>query len=101
MAKDTPVMTGGNPRPLGDENRHYWLAVAMAKATGADLQTALEDGRISHQDWADLVTRCRSCTWAEGCDCWLAKQKGVGADAPDPCVNSSVFNAFGADTSDR
>jgi hypothetical protein len=31
-------------RPLGDEKRHYWLALGMAQASGADLQRALEEG---------------------------------------------------------
>lgn len=84
-------MAPPNPRPLGDENRHYWLAVAMAKATGTDLQAALEEGRISHADWANLVTRCRGCDWVEGCDCWLAKQEAGTADAPKTCVNSDFF----------
>jgi len=84
-------MSTSTPRPLGDENRHYWLAVSMAKATGTDLQSALDEGRISHADWADLVTRCRSCQWVEGCDCWLAKQEAGSADPPDPCVNSAFF----------
>jgi len=86
-------MADGNPRPLGDENRHYWLAVSMAKATGTDLQAALEEGRISHADWADLVTKCRGCTWVEGCACWLAKQDAGNADIPDACVNSAFFAA--------
>ena len=46
-------------KPLGDENHHYWLAVAMAKAAGVDLQKAMDDGTLSHEDWAGLVTRCR------------------------------------------
>jgi len=63
----------------------------MAKATGTDLQAALEEGRISHADWADLVTSCRACTWVEGCACWLAKQEAGGAEAPESCHNAAFF----------
>jgi hypothetical protein len=62
--------------PLGRRKRHYWLALGMAQASGADLQRALEEGRITHGDWADVVTRCRGCGWTEGCDCWMAAQDG-------------------------
>lgn len=80
------------PRPLGPEKRHYWLAVSMARATGADLQRALETGIITHQDWADLVRRCRGCGWTEGCDCWMARQERGAADVPAACPNADVFS---------
>jgi hypothetical protein len=80
-------------KPLGDETRHYWLAVGMAKATGVDLQQALQDGRITHGDWADLVQRCRGCAWAEGCKCWMADQDPGGAAVPLACPNADLFEA--------
>lgn len=80
------------PRPLGDERRHYWLAVGMAQTTGADLQAALEAGRITHADWADVVTRCRGCTWTDGCKCWMAAQDAGGTAAvPQACPNADFF----------
>ena len=45
--------------PLSTLNRHYWLAVTMAKASGADLVQAYADGRLSAEEWADVVHRCR------------------------------------------
>lgn len=86
-------MTAALLRPLGDENRHYWMAVKMAKATGTDLQSALEEGRISHQDWADLVQRCRGCAWVEGCACWMARQEAGTAEVPQACPNAATFEA--------
>jgi hypothetical protein len=66
----------------------------MAQASGADLQRALEEGRITHGDWADVVTRCRGCGWTEGCDCWMAAQDGAGdATVPQACPNASFFEA--------
>ena len=87
-----PPATGPNPHPLGDETRHYWLAVTMARKTGADLQRALEDGVISHADWAALVHRCRGCGWTEGCNRWLAAQGDGAAPVPGACPNAAVFD---------
>jgi hypothetical protein len=84
-------MTDTHPRPLGDEKRHYWLAVGMAQVTGADLQRALDEGVISHGDWAAVVQRCRGCGWTEGCGCWMAKQDNGAADVPAACPNAEVF----------
>lgn len=82
-------------RPLGDEKRHYWLALGMAQTSGVDLQRALEEGRITHGDWAEVVTRCRGCGWTEGCDCWLAAQDGSGsATVPQACPNVDFFQAL-------
>lgn len=84
-------MTDARPRPLGEEKRHYWLAVTMAQKTGADMQRALEEGVICPQDWATLVQRCRGCGWAEGCDCWMAEQEVGAAEVPAACPNAEVF----------
>mgnify|MGYP006306941775 CR=1 FL=1 len=79
-------------KPLGGERRHYWLALGMARATGADLQEALESGRITHGDWAAVVTACRGCAWADGCDCWMRAQDPDGASAvPRACPNADFF----------
>lgn len=87
-------MTDQAVRPLGDEKRHYWMALGMAQATGADLQKALDACQISHGDWADVVTRCRGCGWAEGCACWMAAQTGDGdATVPQACPNAKFFEA--------
>jgi hypothetical protein len=81
-------------RRLGDEKRHYWLALGMAQVSGTDLQRALDEGRITHGDWADVVGRCRACTWAEGCRCWMAAQdRETTADVPRACPNAAFFDA--------
>ncbi|RFU12152.1 hypothetical protein DZD18_13350 [Rhodobacteraceae bacterium W635] len=85
MPKDLAV------RPLGDPVHHFWLAQSMAKATGVDLAAAMREGRIAQQDWADMVTRCRGCIWAEGCAHWLAAQEAGAAEVPGACANADVF----------
>jgi hypothetical protein len=85
-------MTDPRVRPLGDEKRHYWLALGMAQAAGAELQRALEEGRITHGDWAGVVQRCRACTWTEGCVCWLkAQDPDTASDVPQACPNAAFF----------
>ena len=87
-------------KPLGDENHHYWRVVAMAKAAGVDLQQAMDDGTLSHEDWAGLVTRCRGCDWERegGCGRWLklALAADGPSEVPGPCVNRAVFDRIEA-----
>lgn len=93
-------MTQTRVRPLGDGKRHYWLALGMAQVSGADLQRALYQGRITHADWAEVVGRCRACAWAEGCRRWMAAQdREAAADVPRACPNAGFFDAVidGAD----
>lgn len=78
-------------KPLGPMKKHYWLAQTMAKASGADLVQAFDDGRLSQEDWATMVHRCRSCTWAQQCKCWLSDQDWGALTVPDDCVNSSIL----------
>ncbi|PIV73188.1 MAG: hypothetical protein COW55_13915 [Rhodobacteraceae bacterium CG17_big_fil_post_rev_8_21_14_2_50_65_11] len=81
-------------RPLGDPMHHFWLAQSMAKATGVDLVGAMQGGRIAQQDWADMITHCRGCAWAEGCAHWLDAQESGMADVPSDCVNAAVFTGL-------
>lgn len=75
------------PRPLGHETDHYWLVKRMAKATGVDLVRAVEEGVLSHADWAGIVTRCRGCTWAGGCGHWLDAPVEDTRAIPGSCLN--------------
>ncbi|CUH74685.1 DUF6455 family protein [Tropicibacter naphthalenivorans] len=76
-------------RPLGEENEHYWLVQRMAKATGVDLVRAWDQGLLTHDDWAAIVTRCRGCRWAEGCDHWLDLPTDADRDLPHSCLNKT------------
>ena len=73
-------------KPLGDQNRHYWLVQGMAKTTGVDLARASEQGDLDQSEWADTVRECRACDWADGCHTWLRGTQNV--DVPPPqCRN--------------
>ncbi len=78
-------------KPLGDERRHYLLAMGMAKATRTDLAGAMEDGALDSEDWSRMVTRCRGCDWSEGCAEWLDTAIEEGAACPPACVNQRRF----------
>ncbi|SMX46949.1 hypothetical protein MAA8898_03566 [Maliponia aquimaris] len=72
---------------MGDETRHFWLVQRMAKATGVDLVAAMQDGDMTQQDWAGIVTDCRGCQWVEGCTDWLDTPVDDTRPAPESCVN--------------
>ncbi|NSX56053.1 DUF6455 family protein [Parasulfitobacter algicola] len=81
-------------KPLGDTVTHYWLAKRMAKTAGVDLVAAIQDGRLHDQDWAETVTRCRGCGWAEGCQKWLLKHQDSVDKAPISCKNADFFETL-------
>ena len=72
---------------LGDPLRHYWLVQGMARATGADLVAAFDEGRLDNAEWAEMVQTCRGCTWVDGCQDWLVAGAAGGCAAPGPCRN--------------
>lgn len=79
---------------MGDENAHYWLVQRMAKATGVDLVAAMDGGRLDHVDWADIVTTCRTCQWADGCARWLSQPTDEERDCPRTCLNRTRFQVL-------
>jgi len=79
--------------PLGHPRRHYWLVQGMARATGLDLAAAVQGGRLGVHDWADIVHNCRSCTWADSCDRWLARDPHV-TSPPRNCRNRAALAAL-------
>ncbi|CUH53154.1 DUF6455 family protein [Shimia marina] len=83
-------------KPLGDRNKHFWLAQRMAKLTQTDLVAAMERSELSQADWAAMVEQCRSCAWGEGCQKWLGRHALEGPEhediAPSACVNRTRFD---------
>ena len=77
--------------PLGDIRHHFMLSQSMAKVTGADLAHAVHEGRITQDDWANAVTRCRGCDWAETCEHWVMAQGDVHVAPPEECANADLF----------
>jgi hypothetical protein len=74
----------------GNARDHFWRVVKMAKATEVDLSTALDDGVISVDDYAGMITGCQGCTQVGKCDKLLARMPQLDV-APDYCVNRDTF----------
>ena len=82
-------------KPLGKEIDHYWMLTDMAAATQSGVVAAHQDGRLSQQDWSDMVQRCRACDWADGCRDWMTKV-GQADVAPARCRNREVLSGLKA-----
>ena len=78
-------------RPLGDEQKHYWMARRMAKTVGVNLGEAYEAGKLSQEEWAVTVQRCRGCNWAEGCEKWLPQHQDGAERPPRACANLALW----------
>ncbi|HSG57737.1 MAG TPA: DUF6455 family protein [Paracoccaceae bacterium] len=85
--------------PLGPIRPHYWLTLGAANACGVDLARAMENGRLTHEDWADANTRCRACAEPEACARWLAAPEPE-PDLPGYCRNGELFARIGSDPTD-
>jgi len=87
-------MTRAAAHPLGDIRHHFMLAQSMAHAVGADLNHAMHEGQITQEDWANTVTRCRGCGWAEACEHWVAVRRDGPVEVPGECANAAVFRTL-------
>lgn len=84
------------PRVRGDVNEHYWLAQRMAKATGVDVAGAFSDGALDSEEWADLITRCQTCRWTEGCKRFLDRTSDDTPSIPHTCENHALLERLAA-----
>lgn len=75
---------------LGDMRAHFLRVVKMSKACEVDLSTALDEGQIDVDHYADMITACRGCTQVGKCDRLLADMP-VLPQAPDYCENRDEF----------
>ena len=77
----------------GDMMKHWRLVSRMAKSTDTDLVGAFKESRLTPDAWANMVTACQGCTWAEDCDTWLDEHQHV-CRAPHTCPNRARFTAL-------
>lgn len=77
-------------KPMGEPRAHYWRVVKMAQRCDVDLQAALDQGDLSKEDWAHMVTDCRKCPKVGACDATLETREHRDT-APGYCMNKSVF----------
>lgn len=76
---------------LGDARRHFWLTIGMSRRLGVDLNEAIREERLSTTGYTDMVTRCRGCSWADGCETWQEANFGAVSEAPHSCPNRNVW----------
>ncbi len=84
----------GYVTPLGDPAQHFWLTRSMARALGLSLSEAMNEGHLSADEYARMVTRCRQCTFVQQCQMWLA-HNGAGAEAaPGECMHKDLLDGL-------
>ena len=79
---------------LGDVEKHFWLTRSVARCMNLSLTEAMAEGRLSAEEYARIVTLCRSANCSGQCELWLSTQQDYAATAPDFCVNADTFNAL-------
>jgi hypothetical protein len=94
MTKAFSTQASPCPKQLGDETEHYWLVQRMAKTSHVDLVEAFDTGQLSSEDWAEMVSRCRGCAWANGCKEWLAVPGQETQAPPEGCLNRARMAAL-------
>lgn len=72
----------------GSPQLHFWLTRSVARVMGIDLSEALACNLLTEQDYATLVTVCRTCTRVEACKRWLAVQADITGHAPHGCAHT-------------
>jgi hypothetical protein len=80
---------------LGNIMTHFRLVLRMGQTTGADLVQAHRSGKLSQEEWAEMIQFCRGCASAQDCPEWMDRQT-AGADAPRICPNRAKFAALKA-----
>ncbi|WP_270728361.1 DUF6455 family protein [Shimia sp. Alg240-R146] len=79
---------------LGDPATHFWLTRSMARTLGVSLSEAMACDALSATDYAEMVTRCRSCPYVEDCQSWLSEGCTKSAQAPGFCCHADVLQAL-------
>lgn len=79
---------------LGGIEKHFWLTRSVSRCMGISMTEAMADGRLSPEQYAELVTRCRAAGCDVQCEYWLARQQGPATTAPDFCPNAETLNGL-------
>ena len=77
--------------PLGEQRNHYWLTQGMAAATGVSLVKAWDEGRLTPEGHAEMITRCRGCAEPEACRRLLDRIATLETP-PDYCRNTAALS---------
>lgn len=55
-----------------EQQRSWWMAHGMARASGLHLARAVVDGWLTRSDLARMVQSCAHCSKTSECQQWLA-----------------------------
>jgi len=76
-------------------DEHEELVRRMADMLGLDLETEMQAGRLTPEQFDDTVKHCVGCLEAGECQKLLNNsEQGDDAGAPDYCRNKSLFDAI-------
>jgi hypothetical protein len=77
---------GADVLPLGDPDRHFWLARSVARLMQIDFHAAIIHGDLDRETYRGLINRCRTCRRVTACEAWLALSCGRADAPPEGCV---------------
>ncbi|WP_275806792.1 DUF6455 family protein [Pseudothioclava nitratireducens] len=80
----------------GNIDLHFWLTRGLARRLGVNITESIHHGFLTQADFADLITRCRGCSRAQGCMAFLSENDGPLASAPDWCPNAPILGELRA-----
>ncbi|MBO9472735.1 MULTISPECIES: DUF6455 family protein [unclassified Shimia] len=80
----------GRVVPLGDPETHFWLTRSMGRKMGVSLSEAMAEGSLTPQDYAGMVTRCRTCSHVAECQVWLGAAGGKKTP-PEFCCHANLM----------
>lgn len=70
----------------------FWLTPNRTRSAVGGLRQAVDEGVLSPQDYANTITRCKSCGTPDVCRTWLAAN-----DAPTgSCRNAPLISELRA-----
>ena len=78
---------------LGNAREHFFRVIKMANANNVDLSSAFDEGKISLDAYADMITGCQGCSQVGKCDRLLDNEATLN-EAPEYCVNRDTFKTL-------
>ena len=80
----------------GETDFHFWLTRSVGRCIGLNFLEAIDDGRLSTDDYLSLVNACQACAHVTSCQHWLGGQRGgLGKSrAPEFCPNARRLDAL-------
>ena len=78
---------------LGNAREHFFRVIKMANANNVALSSAFDEGKISLDAYADMITGCQGCSQVGKCDRLLDNETTLN-EAPEYCVHRDTFKTL-------